>query len=154
MKKLLLLSVVSAATISFANAQENTNLMVYVDGAASLSKNAGQYFLNAGVGYKIDKKWTLGGSFSIADMSAAPPSLVRAYSIGAFARYTESFGNDNRFFWYVQGNAGYQYSRNDNGGPGNANGDTWRGVSLSVVPGVGINLPRGFALTITPASIS
>jgi hypothetical protein len=154
MKKLLLLLLIAAANCNFVSAQENRNLMVYADGAASFSNNSGQYFLSAGAGYKIDKNWTLGGTFSIADLSGASPSLVRSFGIGAFARYTQNFGNENRFFWYIQGNAGYLSSLNENSGPGYNNRDTWTGFSAVIAPGVGINLPHGFALTFTPASIS
>jgi hypothetical protein len=151
MKKLFLLALVVMSVFGHASAQYDKSILVYGDGGYSSS---GQYNASVGIGYQFSKKWTVGGAFNVSDMGVDPPSLLRTYGMGGFARYTEYFGNENRFFWYLQGNAGYFSFVSENNRPGEYSRDSWDGFTASLAPGVGINLPRGFAITFTPCSIS
>lgn len=155
MKKLLFLALALPAA-GAVHAQEPNSILVYGSGYFS---GFSEHGVHGGLGYQFNKNWTVGGLFSETyrdDRYSSGPSLYRSYSVGAFARYSSYFGDSKRFFWYGQASIGrYSNSIGRNSfDPTFPSEERRTGFDARLLGGVGVNVWRGFAVNVEPASVS
>jgi len=189
MKKLtILLFTVCSAVLVWAQPH---SLLLYGTGsydnntydiANNISNNSISFSINPGIGYQLDKHFTIGiqgGYTSLANsngedyyvFSQGTPANVQynnyyyglpkssyAWSIGPFARYTRTLGNI--FFVYGQLNvtyfassSNYNYSYVFYNNLNEYSVNT-SGFGAVLYPGIGINIYKGFALIFDFGGIS
>lgn len=165
--KQLLITVLAACSLSATYAQKSSVLLFgNVSGANndnssefSESKQR-QFFLDAGVGYQISKHVTLGvqggyhttflrTSITTNGVLATSETSYSGLDIGAFGRYTHYLGE--RFFVYVQGEAGYGVIGSDNTNlPASDPSASYVG---NIFPAVGCFIYKGWALNLNIGTV-
>ncbi len=180
MKKLFL-ALLAMASLGAANAQQKGSILGYGDLTFSTSKQQtgpsstyatrNTFFgINPGIGYQFSHHSTVGlqGGFNIdRDMWTVPVTTVTGtrnldfenrtttWGIGAFYRYTQTFGNI--FFMFSQINAGYMSTTYANDSMGTTTVSTvenkFNGFGASFIPGIGVNVYKGFALNFSSGGI-
>lgn len=179
MKKLFL-TLLAMASLGAANAQQKGSILGYGDLTFSTSKaqtgpsstyaTRNTFFgINPGIGYQFSHHSTVGlqGGFNVnRDMWTVPVGTVNVdledrtttWGIGAFYRYTQTFGNV--FFMFSQINAGYlstTFATDSIGTVGTVSVGTaeskLNGFGASFIPGIGVNVYKGFALNFSSGGI-
>lgn len=156
MKKLFLLAILFVST-NVLMAQENTLLVGGNIGIESqnLDFNGGSetkastFEVNPFVGYQFDNHWTVGVESGIGSTKQEDSGIdtqdLRNFSIGAFARYTQSLSET--FAVFGQLGAGYQSAKNK---LNDADAD---GVYVGFTPVLFINFKNSFGLNFSIGGI-
>jgi hypothetical protein len=170
MKKLLL-AFLAAGTMAAAHAQEGSILLY---GNAGILSNSNQesypagypappktnnfnWNVTPGIGYQLDKNWTVGLNLSYGQVTTKSDSTgnnrlsQNSYSVGVFGRYAHMFGDSKIFCWYGQLNVGYAgeyYTEGSLPTFGKAGG-----INVNLFPAVGANIGHQWALNFSVGGI-
>jgi hypothetical protein len=149
MKQILCCAIAAIAISSTAQAQEPNS--IFVSGSGQYINHYGQYQINADIGYQFCNKWTVGGSVSKGDYGGT--GTFTNFSVGGFTRFTDYIAHSKRFFWYAQAGAGFAGSVYEQSTLQSYEKSTFDGMYVSLSPGIGIKLGRGFAMNFSPGSV-
>jgi hypothetical protein len=98
-------------------------------------------FVNSGLGYQLSDHLTLGVQGGLSHYRTREPGIADIsqsnYAAGIFSRYTANLGK--RLFVYAQADASYL---------GHAGKHDGNGVGVDLLPGVGLNVGRNWALNV------
>lgn len=176
MKKAIL-TLAAIASVAAANAQREGQVFVYggvgfnyekPSTTFSFSGGNGTFevknqsaFVTPGIGYQFNEHWGIGLNFNYtltkSDSSASFTGTATDFSntrsseilVGPFVRYTQHLGE--HFFVYGQFNAGYihgnEHDENNLSGATLSNDEGYNGFAFNIVPAIGINLSRCWAVT-------
>ena len=152
MKKIILSTFLVIGIVFVSQAQKGS-ILVYGTMDISTDKQPNDdktttFYINPGVGYQFSDHWTAGvaGSYghSKFNPSAGADSKSSDYKAGGFARYTQTF--NNIFSLYGQGDVYYHGTK--------VQDVKSNGVGIALIPTIGINVSKGFALNISFGGIS
>lgn len=112
----------------------------------TVSKNT-MFMLNPGIGYQVNKNWTVGVNFGLNTYKAEDSSdyayRTRSFEVGPFVRHTMCL--NKTFFLYNQVNLSYLNGRTlQEGFVDNEN--TYNGFGASWAPGLGVSVNNMIAL--------
>lgn len=159
--KRLILALLAVGTVATTYAQEPKSILVYGDLNLTTTRDANlnkttQWDASPAVGYQFNRNWTLGLSISWGQNatkdSSGTKSTFNLYSVGPFARYSHYFGKSEIFFWYTQFNVAYAGGYHTS--EGNPADDKHTGITMGLMPAVGINLHKALCLSFTFGNLS
>ena len=151
MKKLFL-TLLAAGSMAAVNAQSAGSILVYgnlgfYSGQDSSKGKSVGFNINPGVGYQLDKMWTVGlqGGYSA---NGYTPNGDKKYnqssmSIGAFVRHTHHISDI--FSVFAQLDLGYM-SGNETYDGKDIPGAKWTGFGAMITPAVSVNVGKCWAL--------
>ena len=168
MKKLtLVLLAVSSFFSAFAQPQ---TILVYGNFSVSTDNqqysgstiNSSQWFINPGVGYQLDKRWTVGiqGTYGQSmgpnyAFSTDQTLTTTDWTAGVFVRYTRYFGNIFSVYGQVDlGNAQGTVHMEDNGSGATLADASYVGFRGNLFPALGLTVCKGLALNFNVGGIS
>jgi len=150
MKKLFL-TLLAAGSMAAVNAQSGS-ILVY----GNLGFNSGQdasktktsgFNINPGVGYQLDKMWTVGLAGGYTSNTTTPnggsKDVTSSMQIGAFLRHTHHISDI--FSVYAQLDLAYM-SGNEKVGSTDVPGAKWTGFGAMITPAVSVNVGKCWAL--------
>jgi len=146
MKNIVMTAAITAICVGKIHAQVPNS--IFVMGTGAYESNGSYRMGNLGLGYQLDKHWTLG----VIGGSSKVQTHLKWNQIGAFARYSSYFNNSQHFFWFAQTQASYIITTETiSATPSYDINNKMLGVSAA--GGFGIHFGRGYAANVTPIGL-